>query len=63
MGRIKTKQIKATTFALLETYNSRFSKDFADNKRQMVDVTTYHSKKMRNAIAGYLARLKKASQK
>jgi small subunit ribosomal protein S17e len=62
MGRIKTKQIKATTFTLLEQYNDRFSKDFTHNKKQMDVLTTFHSKKIRNAIAGYLSRLKKAQK-
>ncbi|MFH1073407.1 MAG: 30S ribosomal protein S17e [Nanoarchaeota archaeon] len=60
MGRIKTKLIKATTFKIEERFNDRLSTDFATNKKLIDDVTIYHSKKMRNAIAGYLTRLKKA---
>ncbi|MFH1917052.1 MAG: 30S ribosomal protein S17e [Nanoarchaeota archaeon] len=62
MGRIKTKFIKATTFRLMERYGDRFQKDFKQNKEQLGILTEYQSKKMRNAIAGYLTRLKKAGQ-
>ena len=63
MGRIKTKQIKSTTFALLESHEDRFAQDFTSNKTAMNELTVYHSKKMRNAIAGYLTRLKKAKRR
>jgi small subunit ribosomal protein S17e len=63
MGRIKTKQIKATTFNLLDNYEDRFATDFKANKTAINDLTVYHSKKMRNAIAGYLTRLKKAKRR
>lgn len=59
MGRIKTKLIKATTFNLEERYGDHFTKDFSGNKKALGELTICHSKKMRNAIAGYLSRLKK----
>ena len=56
MGRIKSKLIKRTGKGLLEG-NDRFSDKFDDNKNLLRGVI--ESKKLRNQIAGYIARLKK----
>jgi ribosomal protein S17E len=56
MGRIKSKLVKRTTVALLKEEN-RFNSDFEKNKKLLTG--TMESKKIRNQIAGYIARLKK----
>ena len=62
MGRIKTKLIKAKTRDLLEREPEAYSKDFAENKTALATRADIKSKKMRNAIAGYLVRKKKEQQ-
>lgn len=59
MGRIKTKLIKAKTRDILEANPDTFGKDFNENKEKLVGVAEFRSKKMRNAIAGYLVRKQK----
>ena len=59
MGRIKTKLIKSKTREFLEAHPDRFSKDFNENKKGIQELSDVSSKKMRNAIAGYLVRKKK----
>lgn len=56
MGRIKTKLIKRVTFKLLEEHKDKFTTDFTKNKELVEQFTNTSSKKLRNAIAGYLAR-------
>jgi len=60
MGKVKTKLIKRTSRALLKE-GIEFDEDFTKNKRILGN--TMPSKKIRNQIAGYLARLKKAEAK
>ena len=57
MGRIKTAMIKRATFELLEK-NIEFTEKFEDNKKMLKNEMP--SKKVRNKIAGYLARLVRA---
>lgn len=59
MGRIKTKMIKAKTRDFLERYGDRFGNSFEENKKVLQEVAEVPSKKIRNAIAGYIVRLKK----
>ena len=61
MGRIKTALVKRTTFELLKDEEIDFSPDFEKNKKLLKNLMP--SKKIRNKIAGYLARLVKAKQK
>jgi len=60
MGRIKTALVKRTTFDLLKQ-DIDFNDSFEHNKKILNN--TMPSKKIRNKIAGYLARLKKAENK
>ncbi|MBI2004076.1 30S ribosomal protein S17e [Candidatus Pacearchaeota archaeon] len=60
MGKIKTKLVKRTSRALLKE-GIEFDEDFTKNKRILGN--TMPSKKIRNQIAGYLSRLKKAEAK
>ena len=57
MGRIKSKLVKRTALSLLKEENT-FSTDFENNKELLKGLTP--SKKVRNQIAGYIVRKKKA---
>lgn len=59
MGRIKPAMVKRTSKELLQKDIS-FSEHFNDNKKILG--STMPSKKVRNKIAGYLARLKKMAR-
>jgi len=57
MGRIKSTLIKRTSRQLLENSPESFGKTFEENKKALG--RTLPSKRMRNSVAGYIARLKK----
>lgn len=57
MGRIKSTLTKRTSRLLLEKSPESFGKTFEENKKPLGN--TIPSKKMRNKIAGYIARIKK----
>jgi ribosomal protein S17E len=57
MGRIKPKLIKRSSRQLIENSDESFGKTFEENKTALG--STLPSKKMRNKIAGYIARIKK----
>jgi len=57
MGRIKSKLIKRTSRQLIENSDESFGKTFEENKKTLGHILP--SKKMRNKIAGYIARVKK----
>jgi len=59
MGRIKSKLVKRTAHNLLKEEN-KFSKNFEENKTLIKGL--HPSKKIRNKIAGYVARIKKSKQ-
>ncbi len=60
MSRIKGTIIKRATKELLKKYPEKFVKDFDANKKKLArDIP---QKKMRNSIAGYLARIVKKQQ-
>ena len=59
MGRIKGKLVKRTSKNLLKEENI-FTDKFEDNKKVLKDMVP--SKKIRNQIAGYIARLKKINK-
>lgn len=56
MGRIKSKLVKRTSKNLLKEENI-FNDNFEENKKILKD--SMPSKKIRNQIAGYIARIKK----
>ena len=60
LGRIKTKLIKRITEELFAKYSDRFTTNYAENKKALNLLIMAQSKKIKNAIAGYLTRLKKA---
>lgn len=59
MGRIKQLMVKRASKELMNKESS-FEEDFTPNKRILG--STMPSKKVRNKIAGYIARLKKAER-
>lgn len=59
MGKIKSKAIKRSAKTLLEK-DVEFTDNFDKNKKILKD--TMPSKKLRNQLAGFLARLKKKKQ-
>ncbi len=59
MGKIKTKLIKRTTKELIKK-GIKFSESFEGNKKILGN--TIPSKKIKNQIAGFIARIKKQKQ-
>ncbi len=57
MGRIKSTLIKRTSRQLIENSDESFGETFEENKKTLGAILP--SKKMRNKIAGYIARIKK----
>ena len=61
MGRIRTKDIKAMSKDLVETYPKNFTKDFVKNKETLNGILDgmqiSMTKRKRNRIAGYVTRL------
>jgi ribosomal protein S17E len=55
MGRIKTKKIKRMTLKLMK--EAEFTSDFTQNKDIFKSIAVTPSKKIRNIISGYAARL------
>ena len=62
MGRIKAKYLKSITEELLEKHADRFEPDFEKNKAVVTEFADVPSKKLRNIIAGYAARIKKSGR-
>ncbi len=63
MGRIKTRLAKAATLDLVEKHRDELTTDFDKNKEVISSKLDVPSKKLRNIIAGYATRMKKAEQK
>ena len=59
MGRIKTMLIKRTANTLISRNPGKFKESFDDNKKRVSEYAEIRSKKLRNIVAGYLARLVK----
>ena len=59
MGRIKTLLIKRIAGKLVNRYAQEFTTEFDKNKELVEKYTDVGSRKMRNVIAGYTARLVK----
>ncbi len=62
MGRIKTKLIKRKTKELMAIASQNMTETFTENKKNVEALMTFKSKKMRNVVAGYATRLKKAQE-
>ena len=59
MGRIKTLLVKRIAEKLVKMHAQEFSAEFEKNKEMVEKYTNVSSRKMRNVIAGYTARLVK----
>ncbi|MEM4181914.1 MAG: 30S ribosomal protein S17e [Candidatus Pacearchaeota archaeon] len=57
MGRIKSKLVKKSAEDFISASPELFTKSFEENKKILGN--TMPSKKIRNQIAGYIARIKK----
>ncbi len=62
MGRIRTTLVKRTGTKLTQKYPDKFTVDFGQNKLAVMSVAEFHSKKLRNLVAGYITRLKKTEK-
>lgn len=62
MGRIKTQMIKRMTFELMKNHRDKFTVLFEDNKKAVSGLLDDTSKKIRNAVAGYVTRLMKTGE-
>jgi ribosomal protein S17E len=60
MGRIKSALVKRTSRKLIENTSESFDKSFEKNKKALG--SHLPSKKIRNKIAGYIARIKKRTK-
>ena len=62
MGRIKNKRIKRSALELVSSHKEKFSKDFNENKKTVIELADIQSKKIRNVLAGYITKLMKRNQ-
>ena len=62
MGRIKTQMVKRISQELLKTHGKHFKNNFEENKKIVEKTADISSKKIRNIIAGYIARLVKKKE-
>ena len=62
MGRIKGTLVKRTTKALMQKYKGQFTPSFEENKKVMATVIPGIQKKIRNSVAGFIARKVKREQ-
>jgi len=60
MGKVRTEMVKRLTLALIDKYPKSFTVDFEHNKKFMTELNVEVSKKMRNKVAGYTARVIKS---
>jgi len=59
MGKIKTTMIKRVSKSIVKKNPGKFTRSFEENKKLLPEVADIKSKKLRNVIAGYIARLVK----
>jgi small subunit ribosomal protein S17e len=57
LGKVRTEQVKRIARELVEMYEDKFTTDFEKNKQLVDALTNISSKKLRNRVAGYTARL------
>lgn len=56
MGNVRTDQVKRTAKELVRRFPEKFSNDFENNKQQVGTLLQGVTNKIRNQIAGYIAR-------
>ncbi|KZX17441.1 30S ribosomal protein S17e [Methanobrevibacter filiformis] len=57
MGNIRTSFVKRISKELIETHTGKFTTDFDENKKLVVEFSSVSTKHLRNKIAGYVTRL------
>jgi len=62
MGRIKTALVRRITKELSKVHGESFTTDFTKNKEVISSVGNMPSKKIRNIVAGYATRIKRAER-
>ena len=62
MGRIRNKAIKRSGIDLISLHKNKFSNNFEDNKKALMETAEIESKKIRNVLAGYITKLMKRKQ-
>lgn len=62
MGRIKTRYVKVSAQKIYEMGKEDFNENFDENKAKVTQYAVIPSKKMRNAIVGYITRLVKQAE-
>jgi len=60
MGRIRHTYIKRVAIELLRRYPEHFTNDFEHNKLKVAELTDVRYNGMRNRIAGYVVRYRRA---
>ena len=63
MGRIKNTAIKTLASQLIREQGEKFTEDFEKNKEILADVKPIKSKRVRNILAGYIAKEMKRVKK
>ena len=56
MGSIRPSTIKRVARELVERFPDKFNGDFDHNKKMVAKLTDVQTKKLRNAVAGYVTR-------
>ena len=62
MGRIKTTLIKRAATEIVERHSDKLKNEYEENKKVVDEVAVIRSKKLRNAIAGYVTRQHKINK-
>lgn len=62
MGRIKTALVRRLTKELSKVHGESFTTDFEKNKGLINTVANMPSKKIRNIVAGFATRIKRAER-
>ena len=62
MGRIKTQLTKRMTHRLIAAHRDALKETFEENKKLVDQFMTVPTKKIRNAIAGYVTKLMKRKE-
>jgi small subunit ribosomal protein S17e len=63
MGRIRPGFVKKQAQELLQKYKDKFSANFDENKKILMENAEFPTKKLRNLIAGCITKEIKKSQK
>lgn len=63
MGKVRVDIIKRTARELLERYPDKFTMDFEENKKLVLQLVNAQTKWMQNRIAGYVTSLKNLEEK